>query len=241
MTFADFAVTEARFRKHFRIAPPDTWNESMVALDEFLELEADEREEKFPYLWSVDKKQRLVRLLVDRTMVESCEERRDFWILLRAMAGAEQPETSREEIAAEVRREVVGRIASGLLGLVGGAPGAAVALPSLGDLAAAPAALPAPAAAPPAAAAPAAAGDYLAPSIDTALCTSCDECVRINPKIFKYNADKQATIADPNGGPYSDLVKAAERCTAGVIHPGLPRDKSAKDVAKWIARAAKFN
>ncbi len=27
MTFADFAITEARFRKHYRTAPPDTWHE----------------------------------------------------------------------------------------------------------------------------------------------------------------------------------------------------------------------
>jgi pyruvate-ferredoxin/flavodoxin oxidoreductase len=28
LTFADFAMTEARFRKHFRMAAPDTWNET---------------------------------------------------------------------------------------------------------------------------------------------------------------------------------------------------------------------
>ena len=32
LTFADFAVTEGRFRKHFRKAPPETWNEDMVIL-----------------------------------------------------------------------------------------------------------------------------------------------------------------------------------------------------------------
>ena len=48
-------------------------------------------------------------------------------------------------------------------------------------------------------------------------------------------------IKDPNGGPYKDIVKAAERCTARVIHPGLPRDRSAKDIDKWIKRAEKFN
>ncbi|RZS96517.1 2-oxoacid:acceptor oxidoreductase family protein [Cecembia calidifontis] len=44
MTFADFALTEARFRKHFRNAPRDTWNENMVVLEEFLEMEEAERE-----------------------------------------------------------------------------------------------------------------------------------------------------------------------------------------------------
>ena len=47
MTFADFAVSEVRFRKHFRMAPPDTWNENMLPLAEFLELPADEREGRF--------------------------------------------------------------------------------------------------------------------------------------------------------------------------------------------------
>ena len=42
-------------------------------------------------------------------------------------------------------------------------------------------------------------------------------------------------------GPYQDLVKAAEKCTAGVIHPGLPKDRNAKDIDKWIKRGEKFN
>jgi pyruvate-ferredoxin/flavodoxin oxidoreductase len=100
----------------------------------------------------------------------------------------------------------------------------------------------APAAAPTGApAAPAAAGDYLAPWLDTEYCTACDECININGKIFAYNENKKAYIVDPNGGPYKDLVKAAERCTARVIHPGLPRDRSEKDVEKLIARAEKYN
>jgi pyruvate-ferredoxin/flavodoxin oxidoreductase len=60
-------------------------------------------------------------------------------------------------------------------------------------------------------------------------------------KIFAYNAGKKAYIQNPAGGPYADLVKAAEKCTARVIHPGLPTDRSAKDAAKWIARGEKYN
>jgi pyruvate-ferredoxin/flavodoxin oxidoreductase len=63
----------------------------------------------------------------------------------------------------------------------------------------------------------------------------------INSNIFEYNADKKAIIKNPDGGPYRDLVKSAEKCTAEVIHPGLPRDRSAKDIDKWIKRAEKFN
>jgi hypothetical protein len=39
MTFADFAATEARFLKQFRKAPPETWNDAMVPVAEFLELD----------------------------------------------------------------------------------------------------------------------------------------------------------------------------------------------------------
>jgi pyruvate-ferredoxin/flavodoxin oxidoreductase len=235
MTFADFAITEVRFRKHFRAAPPDTWNDNMVPLDEFLELDADDREGRFPYVWTVDRKQQLSRLLVDATMVESCEERRDFWTMLRAMAGVGgEKEASREEIEAEVRQEVVGRIASGLMELAGGSGEAIPALSQLGELAA-------PAVSGQGSTAPAAGGDAMAPWIDTEECTACDECIQLNPQIFAYNEGKKAFIQDPDAGPYSHLVKAAERCTARVIHPGLPRDRSAKDIDKWIRRGEKYN
>jgi pyruvate-ferredoxin/flavodoxin oxidoreductase len=230
LTFVDFAVTEARFRKHFRIAPPDTWNDQMVPLVEFLDLTEDDREGKFPFVWSVDRKNQLTRLLVDRTMVESCAERREFWTMLRGMAGVGKPEISREQIEAEVRQEVVGRIASGLLGLAGGgAAGIATALAV-------------PAAAAGAAPAPAAGGDgYAAPWLESDKCTGCDECTNLNARMFAYGPGKKAFIKDAAAGPYSDLVKAAERCTAGVIHPGLPRDRSFKDAEKWVARGQKHN
>ena len=76
----------------------------------------------------------------------------------------------------------------------------------------------------------------MAPWIDTEECTTCDECTKLNSKIFVYNENKKAIIKDPAGGPYRDLVKAAEKCTARVIHPGLPRDRSEKDIDKWIKR-----
>ena len=56
----------------------------------------------------------------------------------------------------------------------------------------------------------------------------------INPSVEVY-------ILNPEGGPYQDIVKAAEKCTAGVIHPGLPADRSGKDMDKWIKRGEKFN
>jgi pyruvate-ferredoxin/flavodoxin oxidoreductase len=228
MTFADFAITEARFRKHFRTAPQDTWSDAMVPLAEFLGLDGEAREGKFPFVWSVDRQGRLTRLLVDQSIVESAEDRRDFWRVLRALAGvgkaADQAAT--EQIEHRTRQEIVGRIMAGLMQLAGG-PGAAPA-PVAATQESAPSA-------------PRQGGDYMAPWIDTENCTSCDECVNLNPKIFAYNDKKKAFVQDPDGGPYSDLVKAAEKCTAKVIHPGLPRDRGAKDIDKWTKRGEKFN
>ncbi len=69
-----------------------------------------------------------------------------------------------------------------------------------------------------------------APWIESAMCTSCNECININGKIFGYDADKHAYVKDPKGGPYKDLVRAAEKCTAQVIHPGTPLDPKEKDL-----------
>ncbi len=232
MTFADFAVTEARFRKHFRKAPRNTWNENMVVLTDFLQMDKEEREGKFPFIWAVDKKQELSRVLVAKPIVESCEERRDFWIMLKDLSKGEEDTTSSDaELEAKIRGEVINKMAQKLMMLAGGD----ATLPPV-DLAVKPAE---------------SNGDVaeeatssdrgMAPWLESEDCTSCDECVNLNAKIFAYDADKKAFIKDPKGGPYKDLVLAAEKCTAQVIHPGLPADKSEKDIEKWIKRGEKFN
>jgi pyruvate-ferredoxin/flavodoxin oxidoreductase len=249
-TFVDFAVTEARFRKHFRKIPRDAWHEDMVPVSEYLELDEDDREGKVPFVWALDAKRQLSRLLVAEPMIRSAQDRLSFWHTLREL-GVEQeaPVVDETQIESRIRQEVVNKIASGLIGLVSGsealdmgavlesAAAAPVSEPARPHLAAVKS-TPAPAAA---AAAPAPAGEYMAPWIDTEDCTECDECIMINPQIFEYNANKQAIIKNPDGGPYRDLVKAAEKCTAEVIHPGLPRDHGEKDIAKWIKRGQKYN
>ncbi len=83
--------------------------------------------------------------------------------------------------------------------------------------------------------------EYMAPWLDTEECTACDECININADIFAYNDDKKAYIKNPLGGSYQDLVKAAERCTAQIIHPGLPKNRREKNIGKWLKRAQKYN
>jgi len=244
-TFVDFAVTEARFRKHFRKVPRDAWHEDMVLVSDYLDLDDDDREGKVPYVWALDAKQQLSRLLVADPMVKSAEERRAFWIMLRDLMDTEEAEvTADDQLESRIRQEVVQKIASGLMGLVSGdAPLDLAAVLETAEVPATGAAEPQQATAV-AAAKPAAeqvSGDYMAPWLDTEECTACDECILINPQIFEYNDDKKAFIKNADAGPYRDLVKSAEKCTAEVIHPGLPRDRSAKDIGKWIKRGQKFN
>jgi len=241
-TFVDFAVTEARFRKHFRKIPRDSWNEDMVQVSEYLDLDEDDREDKVPFVWALDAKRQLSRLLVAQPMIESAEERRAFWIMLRDLGGIEEPVADVDEVQIEsrVRQEVVQKLASSLMGLVSG--NQALDMGAMLDaVSSEPAQQPQLKAVESVASAPAADGDYMAPWIDTEECTTCDECIIINPQIFAYNDDEKAFIKDPNGGPYRDLVKSAEKCTAEIIHPGLPRDRSEKDIDKWIKRGEKFN
>lgn len=71
--------------------------------------------------------------------------------------------------------------------------------------------------------------------------TACDECININSKVFGYNDAKKVVVLNPKAGTYLDLVKAAEKCTAGVIHPGTPWNMNEPNLDKLKQRAAKFN
>jgi pyruvate-ferredoxin/flavodoxin oxidoreductase len=222
MTFADFALSEGRFAKQFKKAPPETWNDDMVLLSDFLNLSEDERDGKFPFIWAVDKKQRLMRVLLSAEMVHSCEERMQFWHQLKDVAGVGRVAAGVADetaIANRVRQELIQQLSAGL--------GGAVSIPAQ------------PAAA---AAAPAASADGYEPAwVDTPECTACDECININPKVFGYNETKKVVILNPKAGSFLDVVKAAEKCTAGIIHPGTPWNLNEANLDKLKLRAAKFN
>jgi pyruvate-ferredoxin/flavodoxin oxidoreductase len=221
MTFADFALSEGRFAKQFKKAAPDSWNDDQVLLADFLKLSEDERDGKFPFIWTVDKKNRLVRVLVSAEMVKSCEERQQFWQQLRDVAGINRPAVDEAAIAARIRAELIQQVTASLGGAVSAAPAAGAA---------------------PVAAAPAAAsGGHDAVWVDSPECTACDECMNINGKIFGYNDQKKAVVLNPTAGTFLDIVKAAEKCTAGIIHPGSPWNPAEANVDKLVARAAKFN
>ena len=78
------------------------------------------------------------------------------------------------------------------------------------------------------------------PYIETIRCSTCNECTQINPRMFAYNDNKQAYIADLKAGTYKQLVEAAESCQVSIIHPGKPWDPDEPGMAELLERAKPF-
>jgi len=232
LTFADFALTEGRFRKHFRKAPPETWHDDMMPLADFIALDQEERDGKYPYLWATDAKNRLMRVLVAKELVRSTEERREFWQQLKSLVGVDK-RVDLDQVRAETQAEMARSITAGLLAMANG--GDPSALASIASSAVGPTdagrALPAAANLP---------WEYEPVWVETPECTACDECTDLAPKTFQYNEQKQAIVINPQGSAYRDIVKAAEKCTAGCLHPGTPWNTNEKDAEKLMQRAEKY-
>jgi pyruvate-ferredoxin/flavodoxin oxidoreductase len=171
MTFADFAFGEGRFAKHFRKAPPETWNEDMLQFDEFLALDEEERQGLYPYIWAVDKKNNLNRVVVSQELVRSAEERLNFWRLLKSLTGIDQV-VDAEQIVEQTRTEMMQKLSAGLMAMASGGSNFDFSATSTQ---------------PKAANNNATTEAYEPVWIETPECTTCDECININPKIFAYN------------------------------------------------------
>jgi pyruvate-ferredoxin/flavodoxin oxidoreductase len=85
----------------------------MVVLGRLPEMEEDDREGKFPLHLGRRPQTAPEPGLGCQTIVESCEERRDFWIMLRDLAGVEPSHRSKKNVEEKIRAEVVGKIAQG--------------------------------------------------------------------------------------------------------------------------------
>jgi ferredoxin len=79
------------------------------------------------------------------------------------------------------------------------------------------------------------------PWIDTPLCTSCNDCLKVNPIMFVYNETNQALIGDLSAGTFAQMVEAAELCPSKCIHPGAPWNADEHNLDELKQRAAKFN
>jgi ferredoxin len=269
-TFADAVALEPAYLRHLRIIPRAGWDdESQQPLAEYVEaLDLEDRQPSIPYLWVVDENETLQRAVVTRELAMVCRDRLRGWRILQELGGYENSyarraaAAAREQVLAEAAREraeleqahaealaqargegareSMERLAAVLMN--------PAALSVAAPFAAVPAAPPAFEPAKETAAAPAVEAlpeeEALAfdePYIDSPLCTTCNECTKINPRLFQYNANKQAFIADAAAGTFAELVKAAELCPARCIHPGKPRSGDSTATPEVVGRASKFN
>jgi pyruvate-ferredoxin/flavodoxin oxidoreductase len=182
--------------------------------------------------------------MVTAELVQASEDRRDYWRLLKSIAGLED-KVDVDEIVRQTRTEMAQQLAARFLAMASGAEmNAPSSLTPDHSIATAAAAMSATAEPEPVTEPERAATTPVTRSqpvwIDTPECSSCDECITINPKIFAYNDQKKAIVINPQGGPYKDIVRAAEKCTAGCIHPGSPFDPNEKNLEQLIKRAEKY-
>lgn len=227
-TLVDFVACDPRYSKHFARVPRAKWNGSMIAVDESLAREKKGLPDKVPCLLMVDADNALQKVIVDERLIREARRCREMWHSLQELGGVHNSHA--EKLLARERKAWEERTRGQAEAQ---APGVAVAA------AAAPAAPSVPEATPAAAEAePERSPDEA--YIETLRCSTCNECTQLNPKMFAYNENKQAYIADINAGTYAQLVEAAESCQVAVIHPGKPRNPDEPGLDALLKRAEPF-
>ncbi|MCC6393253.1 MAG: ferredoxin [Bryobacterales bacterium] len=251
VTPAHAAAMLPQYRGHFQVIPPRAWDPSQAELTAFLEQPASEG---LPYIWLADSNGLLQRALVTAGLVDLCRRHLQSWKTLRDMAGEASAAQLRKELEAssaaaarqarqEGAREAIQRLVAALMSRES-LPASLLATPLPPRPAPQPQAQPQPQPQPQAQTQPAKPQEpspAADPYIDSYLCTSCNDCMKVNARLFLYDGNKQAYISDPKLGAFADLVKAAEGCPAKCIHPGAPRPGDTTATPQLIAKAAKFN
>ncbi len=242
-THADFAISDARYAKHRVPVVPSQWHDSMMPVDEHVLLSAEQRGEKVPYVWTIDSNNALRKTVVDDKLLRGARRCQKAWRDLQEIGGindlyvnrilAQERATWEQEKEAELTtlREELGRET----------PRAGLAKPAATETAASKETPTESDTAPASDAEQVAQADPDTPYIETPRCTTCNECTEINNKMFVYNEDMQAEIADLDAGSYRQLVEAAEICQVSIIHPGKPRNPEEPGLDELTDRAAPFN
>lgn len=226
-TLIDFVACDSRYARHFARVPRKYWNSALIPAGETVAKEGRGQLDNVPCLMMVDPENKLQRVVVDEKLIREARRCRVMWNSLQELGGihnshAETLLASEKKIWEEsvhaARTEKSGE----------SAPAVAAATPA------------ASAAAP---AAPVEQEPERSPDeayIETARCSTCNECTQINKVMFAYDANKQAYIADVNAGTYAQLVEAAENCQVSIIHPGKPRNLNEPGLDELIKRAEVF-
>jgi ferredoxin len=263
------AATDPASGEQFRLLSSDAWAEDQIEIADYLDLPDKQQLRRIPYLWVVRHDGELARAVVTREQACLALDDLRAWRVLQELAGYHNEYARRaasiardesraaarveraqltarhseaiEQVRAAAAGETIDRLVAVLMDLESVAPSAKI-------VTATPAVLPVETDAEQSAseptetvadAIPSEEISFDEPYIDTVLCTTCNECTNLNPRLFVYNDNRQATINDPAAGTFEDLVKAAEKCPARCIHPGAPRadDPTVNDDLLTRARA----
>jgi hypothetical protein len=217
-TLVDFFASDRRYARHLARVPREKWNGSMIPVDESLSRERKSLPDKVPSVLMVDADNVLQKVIVDEKLIREARRCREMWHSLQELGGVHNSHAekllAREKKAWEERMQQE-----------------AESHPSCrlrwrheprrrgrGTEA-----------------------EHRPASLDRhAAVFYCNECTQLNNKMFAYDGNKQAYIADISAGTYAQLVEAAESCQVSIIHPGKPRNPNEAGLEELLKRAEVF-
>jgi len=229
-TLVDFAACDPRCAKYFAKVPQTKWSGDMLPVSEFLGREPKDLPEKVPCLLMVDRDNRLQKVIVNDKLMREARRCVEAWRSLQELGGVHNSHAIR---LVEQERKAWVEQSRSATGFENRQTSAAIGAPA--EIPAAPAA-----ASKPEVAEAATERSSDEPYIETARCTSCNECIQINDKMFAYDANKQASVINPDAGTYRQLVEAAESCQISIIHPGKPRNPNEPGLDELKKRAEPY-
>ncbi|MDH5475607.1 MAG: ferredoxin [Cyclobacteriaceae bacterium] len=268
-TIADYTFINTSYSAHYLYIDSKYWNDKLIPLADYLSLDQKDVPSKVPFIWVVDEQSELQKMAVSISIVLACKERLDFWDYLQENAGIHNyhvdeaierernhfKSVSEEEIAKvrnelneEIERvrektteEAMEKLTSFLLDMdnlpltSAKVSNSEVVVEEKEE------------------------ADLIEstleeeikeekeeavieePWIETPSCTTCNECTDINDRMFSYNADKMAYVADPKAGTFKELVDAAVLCPVHIIHPGKPLNANEPNLEELIKIAEEYN
>jgi len=107
VTIADWAMGEARFRKHFKKAKD---GDELIPFHEYLEMDKDEREDETAFIYTVDADRHLGKVTVSEEIAQLADERLAHWAQLKEMAGLDVSENMRDAVGEGITEEFESRL-----------------------------------------------------------------------------------------------------------------------------------
>jgi ferredoxin len=216
-TLMDFAACDARYAEHFSAVPRAGRGVKLRPAAECVQRESKGVPDQLPGLLMADDANFVHHAIVDDRLLREARRCHEAWRSLQELGGIRNSHAERLVAQERARWEETRAVATPAPAPTPEAPAPAAAEPE---------------------AAPARSSDE--PYIETPRCSSCDECIQLNGKMFAYDDNKQARIVDASAGTYRQLVEAAESCQVAIIHPGKPKNPDEPGLDELLKRAEAF-